>query len=182
MTIEEEKIVFYEPLFLQNNPLNPETVMDYFSMSPFYDRESINEILKMQSTFTKIDIKEHLNRIEGIFYELNESESIIEKDLYVISKNENINGSVTLLKAYYVMFGYIYTCPSVDLYSDTKMIDILSRMNSMLDLYESNKRIDFIRGVTLKREKENPQEDKMDMGFFIETMREFVYENRPKTK
>lgn len=34
-------------------PLTPATVMDYFSLSPFFDRSSNNAVLRMQMQFSR---------------------------------------------------------------------------------------------------------------------------------
>ena len=170
MKIEEERIYYYEPAFLQENPLTKDTVLIYFSYSPFYDKQCINEILRMQFQTFKIDIKQYINKINGKFYELDEEHQKHNANLFIIYKKEHNNGKIYLLKAYYIMFGYIYVCPSIDLISDDKLVKILWQFNSLLDIYvnyfETNN--EFLQTQSVEKKSIFDEE------FLIETVNEFV--------
>lgn len=45
---------FKDVIWLQRFPLSKVSVLDYFSLSPFYDRSCNNEVLKMQTKFTNV--------------------------------------------------------------------------------------------------------------------------------
>ena len=171
--LEEEKLFFYEPMFLQNSALNKETALDYFALSPFYEKSCLNEILKMQSHNTKININEHLSRMEGVYYELDDNELT---NLFIIYKKEILEAESTILKAYYIMYGYIYCCPGLNHLSDNKICEILWRMNNSLDFYEENKKFDFIRGIEFSdRNISTGNVSEIETAFFIDSLKEFVY-------
>lgn len=182
--ITEESIFFYEPAFLQNVPLTFETMLDYFAISSFYDKTCTNEIIKMQSQFTKINPKEYVKKMQGVYYEVDENikDSVNDdntNNLFVIYKKENVNNKHELLKVYYVMFGHIYCCPSTNLLSDNKLCEILWKINGMLDAYEENKQIDFIEGVNFKtKEKGKAVCTDVDVTLLLDAVKEFVYEQK----
>ncbi|ORD94783.1 MED6 [Enterospora canceri] len=177
MQTNEMKLFFFEPLFLQNNQLNNETVLDYFSISPFYDKESLNEIIRMQSQHTKINMHEHLKRMNGIYYEVDKTLTR-DNNLFIIYKKENKPGrEAQLITAYYVMFGYIYASPSIDYLSENRVVEILWKMNNCLDLYETNTRFDFLRGVC-SYDTNQVEKNEDDVKLLVDSIREFVHQNK----
>ncbi|KAL6121095.1 hypothetical protein NUSPORA_02050 [Nucleospora cyclopteri] len=169
--MDEDNILFFDSLFLQNTPLNSNTVLEYFSTSPFYDRTCNNEVLKMQSQFANIDIKSQLRKLEGIFYSVEEES---QNTLFIINKHENTGGNVSLIKMYYVMHGYIYACPTIDSLSDAKLIETLWQMNNAMDLYEEKKEFDFLTGPVFSKEEIDKQEGEVDKSLLLETIKDFL--------
>ena len=94
--------------------------MDYFSMSPFYEKNSINYKCFVQN----LDFNAQKFRMIGIEFNLEYFNK--EKDLFYITKNEREKNKITLLSYYYVFKGTIYQSP--DLYSL-----LLSNVESLTD-------------------------------------------------
>ena len=47
---------FKDVIWLQKFPLIKETILDYFALSPFYDRSCNNEVLRMQTKFSNVAV------------------------------------------------------------------------------------------------------------------------------
>ena len=108
-------------------PLNSETVLDYFALSQFFDRTSVNAELQMQRHVDKLspeDVAQRLQSLPGIVYQLDNSR--VEElqpnppfdpkahSLYVIRKlHRSQAGEETTLRYYYVMDGMVYEAPTI---------------------------------------------------------------------
>ena len=69
--------------------LRSENVLDYFSLSPFYDRRSNNQVLKMQSQLLSLgDVKENLRKMRGIEFEIAYERP---PDLWIIRKQQRLS-------------------------------------------------------------------------------------------
>jgi hypothetical protein len=99
--------------------------MDYFYLSPFYEKNSINHICNIQ----KSDFNTQKNKMIGIEFNLEFYNK--DKDLFYISKNYREKNKVTLLSYYYVFKGTIYQAP--DLYS-LLLSNIESLTNNFISL------------------------------------------------
>lgn len=60
-----EHVCFRDVAWLQSFPLTDESVLDYFAMSPFYDRTCNNEVLRMQARYVG-QPKELLSQLQYI--------------------------------------------------------------------------------------------------------------------
>jgi mediator of RNA polymerase II transcription subunit 6 len=113
---ESENLCFKDVTWLQHFPLTPETALDYFSQSPFYERSSNNELVKMQTKFSNLSqscLTEKLQSMKGIEYCLVHS---VPPTLFVIRSQERIQPSVAIpISSFYIVDGTIYQSP--DLYS-----------------------------------------------------------------
>lgn len=164
--VDEEFVCFYDQSFLAQNQLTAANIIDYFSTSQFYDRECLNEILKMQSQFANIDIKHRLTTTPGFYYILEH-----EADgLFVIAKNEYENQRTTRLKLYYCIHGHIYCAPTTKALSESRLIDSLWYLNEALDRYEEQKRFDWLEGFRYREEKKSQGGDDKEMKFVLETL------------
>lgn len=112
--------MFRDPVWLQTNPLNSNTVLDYFGLSLFYDRSCNNEILKPQRQSLVV-----LKQMTGLEYEVIHPPPMISKDdtdqyvyhpqvspLFLIRKQERDSPTEAKhLAVYYCLYGTIYQAP-----------------------------------------------------------------------
>jgi mediator of RNA polymerase II transcription subunit 6 len=95
-----------DQIYLYNNALDENNVLDYFSKSPFYEKNSINEQCKLQ----KIDFQKRTG-FTGIEFNV-EKGSV--KDLFIISKSFRKNHKESFVICYFYVFkGTIYQSPDV---------------------------------------------------------------------
>lgn len=59
---DPEQRSFIDPVWLQQWGLGPENALDYFALSPFYDKACNNEQCRMQG----IDVREGLLNLTGL--------------------------------------------------------------------------------------------------------------------
>ncbi|KAM0680557.1 Mediator of RNA polymerase II transcription subunit 6 [Glugoides intestinalis] len=167
--MEDESKCFYDQAFLAQCNLTIENVMVYFALSPFYDKSSLNEILKMQSQFANIDISHKLTQLPGFYYTVDYS----AHDLFIIVRKENRNNKTTITRVYYCMCGHIYCAPTIKAISDSRTIDILQYLNKSLDKYEEMKTFNWIQGFQFKKDDENVKANAEDIKFVFEALHDF---------
>ncbi|KAL1495790.1 hypothetical protein AB1Y20_016652 [Prymnesium parvum] len=118
-------VTWEDGLWLQNFPLNRETVLDYFSNSQFYDRTCINEQVKMQRNLTPAQAAEVARKMHGVEYQLHHVQEVppangsTAHSLYVIVKVERpkpaaAGGKEVARRAYYVLDGVVYEAPTAE--------------------------------------------------------------------
>lgn len=114
--------------WLQSHPLTNKTVLEYFRLSPFYNRACNNETLRMQRMYrgdldttaaTPTDdswMNEQLALMTGTEYIVNDS---TPPSLFVIYMRHRMSKEKTvLISIYYIMNGIVYQAPH--------LLDILS--------------------------------------------------------
>ncbi|KAI5168650.1 mediator of RNA polymerase II transcription subunit 6 [Pancytospora epiphaga] len=171
---DNEQAYFYDPGFLSQQSLNSGNIMEYFSRSQYYDKTSINEILKMQSQFAGIDISSRLGELEGIFYVLEyEAEGI-----FIIAKKENGSKGTRYVKMYYCIHGHIYCAPSARAISECRLTNAFWYINEALDVYDEQKRYSWIDGFKFTREREKEKEGGSEIKFMTEVLHEFERKGR----
>ena len=100
---------FKDTVWLSSFPLVPQTVLHYFALSPFYDKNCNNERLKMQ----RLSL-DQLKSMQGIEYELlpNVGKQL-PQNLFLIRKQKRSSRmQVTPIAMYYVLDGTIYQAPN----------------------------------------------------------------------
>ena len=50
-----------------NGPLSTENVFEYFSTSMFYDKQSNNQVLRMQTIYTGVPVKDEAAELRSVF-------------------------------------------------------------------------------------------------------------------
>lgn len=130
--VEDTHLCFYDPNFLQTQGLTADNVLVYFSMSQFYDRTCVNEVLKMQSQFAAIDIAHHLTTTVGVHYALESS----AEGLFVIAKRMFDGTATRTLRVYYCLNGYVFCAPSAAAVAEHRLAALLWHLDSALDAYE----------------------------------------------
>ncbi len=104
--IDEDNIIFEDSNFYNIHPLRRENIMDYFKLSGFYNKESINQ----QCEDKNLNFAEDRFKLKGIEYILEEPK---DNDLFIIAKYFRENGTTTLLGYYYVFKGKIIKAPNL---------------------------------------------------------------------
>jgi mediator of RNA polymerase II transcription subunit 6 len=101
---------------LQSFGLNKHNVLDYFYCSPFYDKNSNNEVIKMQHLDYNL-----LAGMTGLEYVL---ESDFE-NLFVISKRKRFSpNNWEVVSYYYILNNTIYQCPDIRSVLDARIVFI----------------------------------------------------------
>ncbi|KAF8527911.1 MED6-domain-containing protein [Hysterangium stoloniferum] len=99
-----------------HGPLTPQNALDYFATSMFYDKQSNNQVLRMQTMHTGMPLEneaEELKRFTGVEFGLVYEEA---PTLFVIHKRDRLSpDEVRPLAAYFIMHNRIYQAP--DLYN-----------------------------------------------------------------
>lgn len=103
---EQTEIFFRDNRWLEKFPLNKENVLDYFSLSSFYDKTCNNEQIKMQ----RLELNKLIFMI-GIEYTVIFSQ---EPDLFIIRKQKRENKLSTIpIAIYYIIHGFIFQAPTI---------------------------------------------------------------------
>lgn len=115
--LELDEVQWRSPEWIQFNGLRTDNVLEYFALSPFYDRSSNNQVLKMQTNFNEqfqsrpADPASELKKMKGVEYQIILSR---EPDLWVIRKQFRRSPTeVDTLAVYFVSGENIYQSPSV---------------------------------------------------------------------
>ncbi len=113
--------------------LTKENILDYFSLSPFYEINSINERCFKQ----KCDFRERKKDFKGIEFNLEDSK---DHDLFIISKSERRNSHDLILISYYYIFrGNIYQSPNLFSVLTSNVEVITNNINNLiLEMNELN--------------------------------------------
>lgn len=114
--------------------LRGDTVLEYFSQSPFFDRQSTNAALKMQSQFHDFgDPREALKRMRGVEFAIH-SEA---PEMFVIAKQERENyEDVKLIALYFIMNGNIYLAPSIHSIVTSRLVNATHLLKTAIDLID----------------------------------------------
>lgn len=101
--------------------------MEYFSLSPFYERNSINE----QCAAQRLDFNEKRMQLIGIEFFLEQVSP--EKDLYLVSKSYRRSFKDKVLISYYFVFkGTIYQAPNLFSIITTHLESISNNLNNVI--------------------------------------------------
>lgn len=134
--INEDEICFYDSAFISCQGLTRDNILEYFRNSQFYERTCVNEILRMQTQYTELDINSRLRTTIGVYYVVEHEAN----NLFVIAKMKFDGKNTETKKIYYSIFGYIYAAPLVKNVLESHMIDGLWHLNNALNKYtEINK-------------------------------------------
>ncbi|KAG0008057.1 Mediator of RNA polymerase II transcription subunit 6 [Entomortierella chlamydospora] len=109
--------------------LNPDNVLDYFALSPFWDPECNNAVLRMQTQFNNLgEMKQRLSEMTGVEFAL-----VHEKypTLFIIQKQRRRSPSeVKPMAIYYVLQGSIYQCPDLQTLLSNRILGSLHHVES----------------------------------------------------
>ncbi|KAI5949479.1 MED6 [Candida theae] len=135
-----DEIQWKSPEFIQERGLNTANVLEYFALSPFYDRTSNNQVLMMQFQYQQIQIPVHVSfhqYFQSRLSEMTGIEFVIafirEPDFWIIRKQNRLNPTnVIALQDYYIIGANIYQAPKVyDVLSSRLLATVLSLKSSV---------------------------------------------------
>ncbi|KND04822.1 uncharacterized protein SPPG_00525 [Spizellomyces punctatus DAOM BR117] len=137
-TMEDQdltQISWRDPAFLQHFGLGEHNVMDYFALSEFYDKSSINEQLRMQARFNELQTSQLDKRqMTGIDYELLYAIVNVQPSLFVITKGMRRSpNNVDLLAAYYILDGTVYQTPDLHTLVSNRILTSLHHVQKLFD-------------------------------------------------
>jgi len=123
-------VCFRDAQWLAMNPLVMENVIEYFSISQFYDKTCNNETIKMQSRFNQfetVEMNRGLHDMTGIEYEVTLA---MPPQLFVIVKqNRKSPKSVIPVQYYYIIDGTIYQAPNAYMLFANRIMTSLHLIN-----------------------------------------------------
>ncbi|BGP20772.1 hypothetical protein JCM10213_008910 [Rhodosporidiobolus nylandii] len=95
---------------------NPSLALEYFSLSPFFDKASSNAQLRMQMMFSRggmdgVDEEAELRRFTGIEYVVAHASP---PNLFILHKRERTSpADAVVLGAFYILNGNVYQAPTL---------------------------------------------------------------------
>ncbi|GBL51013.1 Mediator of RNA polymerase II transcription subunit 6 [Candidozyma auris] len=135
-----DEIQWKSPEWIQQFGLHTGNVLDYFAESPFYDRTSSNQVLRMQFQFQQIPPHIHPQKyIESKLTEMVGIEFVIayvkEPDFWIIRKQRRLDPTTTTTEQdYYIIGANVYQAPKIyDILSARLLSSVLS-MRKSIDL------------------------------------------------
>lgn len=103
---------FRDTVWLQSFPLNQHTVLHYFALSPFYDRTSNNEKLKMQKL--EFDQLKHMRGVEYEYLPTADTPQGQLQNFFLVRKQYRTSPTeVRPLALYYILDGTVYQAPNI---------------------------------------------------------------------
>lgn len=128
-----DELQWKSPEWIQAFGLRTDNVLEYFSQSPFFDRTSNNQVVKMQSQFNE-NIQLHSLNIENELKKMTGIEFVIlhrrEPDFWIIRKQNRLGPEkVESLSDYYIIGANIYMAPNVKDVVSTRLVCLLTRVS-----------------------------------------------------
>lgn len=123
-----------------HGPLTAENVLDYFATSMFYDKQSNNQVLRMQTVHTGVALKneaDELKRFTGIEFALVTAQP---PTLFVIHKQHRYSpDAVQPLVAYFILHNRIYQAPDVYSVVSNRMLASLHSLQASLETIRAHR-------------------------------------------
>lgn len=130
-----DEVQWRAPEWIQMFGLRTDNVLDYFAQSPFYDRTSNNQVLKMQSQFNeqlhgRPDLTRELRNMKGIEFVV-----VLHKEpeMWVIRKQNRLSPlEARVLSTYFVVGENIYMAPTIYSIISSRLLTIAHSLNEAL--------------------------------------------------
>ncbi|KAG5648217.1 hypothetical protein DXG03_006172 [Asterophora parasitica] len=123
-----------------NGPLTAENVFDYFATSMFYDKQSNNQVLRMQTIHSGLPIEneaEELKRFTGVEFAVVHSQP---PTMFIVQKRERLSpDEVRPMAAYFIMNNRIYQSPDVYTILSNRLLTSLHSLQTSLDILRSHR-------------------------------------------
>ncbi|ANB13373.1 Med6p [Sugiyamaella lignohabitans] len=115
--------------------LRNDNVLEYFAQSPFYDRSSNNQVLKMQSQFNenlhgRHDLYQELQNMKGVEFVVALDR---EPEMWIIRKQNRLSPQeVRLLATYFVINENIFMAPSIYSVVSSRLLSTAHSLSKLL--------------------------------------------------
>ncbi|KAI8995397.1 MED6 mediator sub complex component-domain-containing protein [Trametes punicea] len=123
-----------------HGPLTAENAFEYFTTSMFYDKQSNNQVLRMQTMHTGVPLvneAEELKRFTGIEFALVHAEP---PSLFIVHKRERLSpDEVRPLAVYFILNNRIYQSPDVYTLISNRLLTSLHSLQKSLDTLRSHR-------------------------------------------
>lgn len=135
-----DEIQWKSPEWIQHFGLNTGNVLDYFAESPFYDRTSSNQVLRMQIQFQQIPPHIHPQQfIQSKLLEMVGIEFVVsfvrEPDFWIIRKQRRLDPSTTITEQdYYIIGANVYQSPKIHDILSARLLSSVLSMRKSVDL------------------------------------------------
>ncbi|OLL24935.1 Mediator of RNA polymerase II transcription subunit 6 [Neolecta irregularis DAH-3] len=132
--------------------LSTYNILEYFSQSPFYDRSSNNQALKMQTQFSDFgDFQKNLLKMKGIEY------AVVKEgpEHWIIAKQHRVSETLAFpLTYYFVIWENVYQAPDLHSILSSRMLNTMRSLSQALDEVSSAVQWDARTGYSYKQPKE----------------------------
>lgn len=135
-----DEIQWKSPEWIQQFGLHTGNVLDYFAESPFYDRTSNNQVLRMQFQFQQIPPNVHPQRyLQSKLTEMVGVEFVVahvrEPDFWIIRKQRRLDPNSTLTEQdYYIIGANVYQSPKIYDILSARMLSTTLLIKKSIDL------------------------------------------------
>ncbi|KAI0768572.1 MED6-domain-containing protein [Trametes elegans] len=123
-----------------HGPLTAENAFEYFATSMFYDKQSNNQVLRMQTMHTGVPLAneaEELRRFKGIEFALVHAEP---PSLFIIHKRDRLSpDEVRPLAVYFILNNRIYQSPDVYTLISNRLLTSLHSLQKSLDTLRTHR-------------------------------------------
>ncbi|KZT06330.1 MED6-domain-containing protein [Laetiporus sulphureus 93-53] len=123
-----------------NGPLTNENVFDYFATSMFYDKQSNNQVLRMQTMHVGMPLEneaEELRRFTGVEFAVVHAQP---PGLFIIHKRERLSpDEVRPLAAYFIINNRIYQSPDVYTLVSNRLLTSLHALQTSMDTLRAHR-------------------------------------------
>lgn len=133
-----DEIQWKSPEWIQHFGLHSANVLDYFAESPFYDRTSNNQVLRMQLQFQPFPPNVQPQKyFQSLLREMTGIEFAVaytrEPDFWVIRKQDRSSPDQAIpVNDYYIIGANVYQSPMIyDILSSRLLSSVLSMKNSL---------------------------------------------------
>ncbi len=131
-----DELRWSNPEWIQVYGLRSDNVLDYFAESPFFDRTSNNQVLKMQTQYSEhlqgrqLDLNAELQNMKGIEFNVIYAR---DPDFWVIRKQMRLGrDEVRSLSVYHIIGPNIYVAPNVQSVVSSRLLTtVLSLRNAL---------------------------------------------------
>lgn len=165
-----DEIQWKSPEWIQQFGLHTGNVLDYFAESPFYDRTSSNQVLRMQFQFQQIPPNIHpqkymqlkLTEMVGIEFVV---AHVREPDFWVVRKQRRFDPNTTkTVQDYYIIGANVYQAPKIYDILSTRLLSSVLSMRKSIDLLNKMTKFSILEGGHIypsERESIEPSTSKL---------------------